>query len=149
MTATESARQLAQIAATAANNKKGQNILAFDVSESLAITDIFLIVSANNERQVAAIVDAVEEAMIERADTRSSRREGERDNRWVLLDFVDLVVHVQHDEDRALYSLERLWKDCPRVPLELDDVVLTEDDVDEEMPLWTPANDRSRNNEAW
>ena len=84
--------------------------------------------------------------MIEHADTRPSRREGERDNRWVLLDFVDLVVHVQHDEDRALYSLERLWKDCPRVPLELDDVVPTEDDVDEEMPLWTPANDRSRNN---
>lgn len=106
-------------AAQAAAAKKGSQIVAFDVSQQLSITDAFLIISATNERQVAAIVDAVEEAM--RAyGFRPSRREGDRENRWVLLDFVDFVVHVQHTEERALYNLERLWKDCPQLELDLD-----------------------------
>lgn len=121
MTATDEARQLTQIAALAANAKKGLDIVAFDVSEALAITDVFLIVSANNERQVGAVVDAIEEALITQAETRPTRREGDRENRWVLLDYVDVVVHVQHNEERSLYALERLWKDCPRLELNLPD----------------------------
>lgn len=121
MTATEEAVRVTRLAAEAANEKKGLDIVAFDVSEALAITDVFLIVSANNERLVGAIVDAIEERLIEREGLRPSRREGDRENRWVLLDYVDVVVHVQHCEERSLYTLERLWKDCPRIPLALDE----------------------------
>ena len=119
MTATEEAVRVTRLAAEAANEKKGLDIVAFDVSEALAITDVFLIVSANNERLVGAIVDAIEERLIEREGLRPSRREGDRENRWVLLDYVDVVVHVQHSEERSLYTLERLWKDCPRIALAL------------------------------
>lgn len=115
MTVTDESRQLVLVAAKAASDKLGRNIVAFDVSEQLSITDAFVLVSANNERQVGAIVDAVEEAMIVELDRRPARREGERENRWVLLDYVDLVVHVQHAEDREVYSLERLWRDCPAI----------------------------------
>lgn len=121
MTATEEAVRVTRLAAEAANEKKGLDIVAFDVSEALAITDVFLIVSANNERLVGAIVDAIEERLIEREGLRHSRREGDRENRWVLLDYVDVVVHVQHSEERSLYTLERLWKDCPRIALALDE----------------------------
>lgn len=121
MTATEEAVRVTRLAAEAANEKKGLDIVAFDVSEALAITDVFLIVSANNERLVGAIVDAIEERLIEREGLRPSRREGDRENRWVLLDYVDVVVHVQHSEERSLYTLDRLWKDCPRIALALDE----------------------------
>jgi len=116
VTATEHALDIARIAARAAVAKKALDPVAFDVSERLAITDIFLIVHAGNERQVGAIVDAVEDALLE-AGVKAVRREGDRENRWVLLDFMDAVVHVQHTEERALYGLERLWKDCPQLDL--------------------------------
>lgn len=115
MTATPEAIAMVLVAAKAASDKLGRNIVAFDVSEQLSITDAFVLASANNERQVGAIVDAVEEAMIVELDRRPARREGERENRWVLLDYVDVVVHVQHAEDREQYSLERLWRDCPAI----------------------------------
>lgn len=118
MSATEHATELSRIAARAAAGKSGTDIVALDVSEKLAITDIFLVISAANERQVSAVVDAVDEALI-KAGTKRTRREGEQENRWVLLDYLDLVVHVQHVEARELYSLERLWGDCPRIDLEL------------------------------
>ena len=107
------------LAAQAAADKQGKQIVAFDVSEQLSITDIFLIVSASNERQVGAIVDAVEEALLTRK-LKPVRREGDRENRWVLLDYLDFVIHIQHTEERSLYNLERLWKDCPQIPLQLD-----------------------------
>lgn len=110
------------IAAEAAADKLGTNIVAFDVSEQLAITDVFLIVSARNERQVGAVVDAVEEQLIKQADLRPVRREGDRENRWVLLDYIDFVVHVQHTEERSLYNLERLWKDCPQIELDVQEI---------------------------
>lgn len=116
MTATEHAIDIARIAAKAAVAKLAADPVAFDVSERLAITDIFLIVTATNERQVGAVVDAVEEALI-KAGVKRVRREGDRENRWVLLDFLDVVVHVQHTEERELYGLERLWKDCPVIDL--------------------------------
>ena len=116
MTADPHALELTQIAARAAADKLGTDLVAFDVSERLAITDVFLIVTASNERQVGAVVDAVEEAL-HKVGTKAARREGDRENRWVLLDFLDLVVHVQHGEERRLYALERLWRDCPRIEL--------------------------------
>lgn len=116
MSATERAIDLTRAAATAAAAKMGTRIVAFDVSEKLAITDIFLIVSASNERQVAAVVDAVEERL-HGLGAKPARREGDRENRWVLLDFIDIVVHVQNTETREVYALERLWRDCPRIDL--------------------------------
>lgn len=110
-----------QVAAQAASDKQGSDIVAFDVSEQLAVVESFLVAGAANERQVLAIVDAVEEQLLA-AGRKKLRREGGRDSRWVLLDYGDFVVHVQHQQERVLYSLERLWKDCPRV-----DLGLTED----------------------
>lgn len=114
MSATHDARRLALVAANAAADKKASDVIVLDVSDQLVITDCFVIASAPNERQVGAIVDSVEEKMRD-AGTKPVRREGAREGRWVLLDFVDIVVHVQHAEERAFYALERLWKDCPRI----------------------------------
>ena len=116
MTATARAVELAQIAAEAAAEKLAADIIAYDVSEQLVITDVFLLCSAANDRQVRAIVDQIEERM-RLAGVRPVRREGEREGRWVLLDYLDVVIHIQHAEERTYYALERLWKDCPRVPL--------------------------------
>ncbi|SDP62648.1 ribosome-associated protein [Actinopolyspora xinjiangensis] len=112
MAASEDARGLALVAARAAADKKAEELLLLDVSDRLIITDCFVIASASNERQVGAIVEAVEEKM-RAAGTKPVRREGTREGRWVLLDFVDVIVHVQHSDERAFYELERLWKDCP------------------------------------
>jgi ribosome-associated protein len=117
--ATERAVDLAIAAARAASSRKAAEIIALDVSEQLVLTDVFLIASGNNERQVSAIVDAVEEAL-HAEGVKPIRREGRSEARWVLLDFGDIVVHVQHSEDRVYYALERLWKDCPVVELPED-----------------------------
>lgn len=121
MTATAQARDLALSAAAAAADKLAHDIAIFDVSDRLPLTDCFVIVSSNNERQNSAIVDAVTEKLAEQG-VKARRREGERDSRWVLLDFVDIIVHVQHVEERVFYALDKLWGDCPRisVPGELD-----------------------------
>jgi ribosome-associated protein len=127
--ATTQAIELTRVAAEAAASKKGSDLVAFDVSEQLGITDVFLIVTATNERQVGAVVDAVEERLLGES-TKPVRREGGRENRWVLLDYGDLIVHVQHAEERKMYALERLWRDCPR--LSLDGIEsATEDDEDD------------------
>jgi ribosome-associated protein len=115
MSATPASIELATVAAQAAADKKATDILLVDVSERLAITDVFVIVTGSNERQVGAIVDEIEEQM-RAAGCRPPRREGQRDGRWVLLDFVDIIVHVQHPEERVFYALDRLWKDCPVIP---------------------------------
>jgi ribosome-associated protein len=112
VTATDEAVALAQVAAHAAADKLATDIVLIDVSERLAITDVFVIATGNNERQVEAIVDEVEEKL-RVAGAKPLRREGRRDGRWVLLDYADVVVHVQHAEERVFYALERLWKDCP------------------------------------
>jgi ribosome-associated protein len=114
--ATPRALQLARVAALAAEDKIAQDVMAIDVSEQLALTDVFVIASANNERQVGAIVDEIEDKLRE-AGVTAIRREGAREGRWVLLDFGDIVVHVQHAEEREFYQLERLWKDCPEIDL--------------------------------
>ena len=117
MTATDKARELALVAAAAAADKKAHEVIVLDVSDQLVITDCFVIASAPNERQVGAIVDSVEEKLRE-AGTKPVGREGAREGRWVLLDYVDIVVHVQHADERSFYGLERLWKDCPRIPFD-------------------------------
>jgi ribosome-associated protein len=116
VTATDRAVELVEIAAAAAAEKLASDIIAYDVSDQLVITDAFLLCSASNDRQVHAIVDEVEERM-RKAGARPVRREGEREGRWVLLDYVDVVVHIQHAEERVYYALERLWKDCPAIAL--------------------------------
>jgi ribosome-associated protein len=117
MTATTEAIALAQNAAQAAADKLAADIVLIDVSDRLAITDVFVVVTGTNERQVEAIVDAVEETL-RNSGSKPIRREGQRDGRWVLLDYGDIVVHVQHSEERVFYALERLWKDCPFIPFE-------------------------------
>lgn len=119
MTATTRALEVALAAARAASSRKAEEIVALDVSERLVLTDVFLLASGTNERQVVAIVDAIEEALLA-MDVKARRREGLREARWVLLDFGDVIVHVQHAEDRLYYSLERLWADCPVVELPED-----------------------------
>src|SRR4051794_20478343 len=115
MTASAEARDTALLAAQAAADKLATDVSIVDVSDRLAITDAFVLASAPNERQVQSIVDEVEERLREHG-VKPVRREGVAESRWVLLDFVDIVVHVQHAEERAYYALERLWKDCPVIP---------------------------------
>ncbi len=119
MTATDRAVELVHVAARAASDKLAEHILAFDVSEQLVITDAFLLCSAGNERQVRSIVDEIEDKLRE-VEAKPVRREGERDGRWVLLDYAEIVVHVQHSEEREFYALERLWRDCPVIALPAD-----------------------------
>jgi len=114
VSASARAFRLAELAARAAETKKASDIVAFDVSEPLALTDIFLLASGDTERNVQAIADQVVDALSD-AGARLLRQEGRSVGRWVLLDFGDLVVHVFHLEDRLFYALERLWKDCPPV----------------------------------
>jgi ribosome-associated protein len=112
VTATARAVELAEAAA----EKLASDIIAYDVSEQLVITDVFLLCSAANDRQVRAVVDEIEERL-RQAGARPVRREGEREGRWILLDYLDVVIHVQRAEERVYYALERLWKDCPQIPL--------------------------------
>jgi ribosome-associated protein len=118
VTASEHAREILQIAAKAADSKSGEDIVALDVSGPLPLTDIFLLVTGRVERNVIAIAGEIEDQLND-AGVKTLRREGKGEGRWVLLDFGDLVVHVFHEEDRMYYSLERLWKDCPVVPVQL------------------------------
>lgn len=119
MAATAEAIALTQMAAQAAADKLATDIVAIDVSQFLVITDCFLLCTAGNERQVRAVVDAIEERLA-REGAKPLRREGEKEGRWVLLDFGDIVIHVQLAEERIHYALERLWRDCPTIPLTLD-----------------------------
>jgi ribosome-associated protein len=118
MTAGTQSRDMLAIAATAADAKGGEDLIALDVSQPLPLVDIFLLVTGRSERNVAAIADEIEDKLLE-AGHRRLRREGRQESRWVLLDFGDLVVHVFHEQERVYYGLERLWKDCPVVPIEL------------------------------
>ena len=119
MTATDHAVELVRTAAQAASDKLAESIVAFDVSDQLVITDAFLLCSAPNDRQVKAIVDEIEDKL-RPLGAKPVRREGEREGRWVLLDYAEIVVHVQHEEERGFYALERLWRDCPTIPLPAD-----------------------------
>ncbi|MGW6059998.1 ribosome silencing factor [Streptomyces sp. NPDC055189] len=122
MTATDRSIELIKVAAQSAADKLAHDIIAYDVSDVLSITDAFLLASAPNDRQVKSIVDEIEERLSKDLGVKPVRREGDREARWVLLDYVDIVVHVQHSEERVFYALERLWKDCPEIDLPADAV---------------------------
>lgn len=119
MTVPDSTRQSLIIAAAAAADKLAENISAVDVAERIGITDAFLFASAESDRQVKSVVEAIEEALRDQEDLKPIRREGTDAGRWVLLDFGHFVVHVQHEEERTLYALDRLWNDSPRIDLNL------------------------------
>jgi len=110
-------RELAVAAARAAADKQAEHIVILNVRELIVITDHFVIASGATDRQVNAIVDGIEEEL-RALGVKPVRREGRREGRWVLLDFIDIVCHVFHVEEREYYDLERLWKDAPRVPWE-------------------------------
>ena len=122
MTASPRSVELAEAAVTAASDKLASDLLILDVSEQLVITDCFVLASAPNDRQVRAVVGAIEERLLQ-LGAKPVRREGERDGRWVLLDYVDIVVHIQHAEEREFYALDKLWKDCPSIPFVDRDMV--------------------------
>ena len=118
MPASPRSLELLQIAARAADDKSGEDLVALDVSGPLPLTDVFLLVTGRNERNVQSIASEIED-QLNVSGVKTLRREGRAEGRWVLLDFGDLVVHVFHEEDRMYYSLERLWKDCPALPIDL------------------------------
>jgi ribosome-associated protein len=118
VTASARALELLHVAALAADDKQARDLVALDVSEPLPLTDVFLLASGLNERNVIAVAEEIEDKLLE-IGVKALRREGRAEGRWVLLDFGDIVVHVFHEEDRMYYALERLWKDCPAIPLEL------------------------------
>jgi ribosome-associated protein len=118
VTAAIEAIDMATVAARAAASKLADDVVVIDVSDQLVITDCFVIASASNERQVNAIVDEVEEKMRE-AGYKPARREGTREGRWTLLDYIDIVVHIQHQDERDFYALDRLWRDCPLVTVDV------------------------------
>lgn len=117
MTVSEDSQLQVRRAAAAAVDAGAEELVALDVSQPLPFADAFLIVSGRSERNVGAIADAIEEVLAE-GGTRVARREGRAEGRWVLIDFGDLVVHVFHPEERNYYALERLWSDCPVIPLQ-------------------------------
>jgi len=149
VTVSDESRRLATIAALAADEKLGRDIAVLDVSDVMAISDVFVVASADNERQVGAIVEEVEDRLTE-AGVEPLRREGNRENRWVLLDYGVLVVHIQRDTEREFYGLDRLYRDCPLI--EVEGIELPErpgewtEDVDvrtvesiDDIPLAAPA----------
>jgi ribosome-associated protein len=124
MTAAEHSIRLARAAAAAATDKQADDVEIIDVSDQLVISDCFVLAAAPTDRQVRAVVDAVERRLRD-LGSKPVRREGEREGRWVLLDYVDVVVHVQQSDERTYYALDRLWKDCPTVPLDGEVVPLS------------------------
>ena len=120
MTAATTIIDAVRIAAAAADRMKGTDIVAFDVTGPIAITDVMMIVTASNERQVLAVAEEIEKDLYTKGGHLQPRsREGLQEGRWVLLDFGDFVIHVMHEEERRFYRLESLWKDCPVIDLQL------------------------------
>ena len=104
-----------QIAASAAIDKLGSDLLAMDLSEQMLLSEVFLLISGGNERQIDAIADEVER-QLSLLGEKPTRRESSEN--WILLDYQDLVVHVQTQQARQYYSLDRLWNDCPSIKLD-------------------------------
>ncbi|KFI60986.1 ribosome silencing factor [Bifidobacterium cuniculi] len=119
MTALQQSIDETRIAAAAADRMKAEDIVAFDVSNQMAICDTMLVASASNERQVLAVAEEIEKDLALKAQVHPKSREGIAEAQWILLDYGDIIVHVMHEEARGFYNLERLWRDCPQVDLEL------------------------------
>ncbi|MFC0265384.1 ribosome silencing factor [Alloscardovia macacae] len=119
MAAFDESIQMARTAALAADEMKGEDIVAFDVSEPLGLTDMFLIATGSSPRHVLSIAEEVEKQLYLKHGLNPREREGLEEGQWVLLDFGDIVVHIMDQDSRDFYDLERLWKDCPRTDLQL------------------------------
>lgn len=145
MTAAQSSVEALRIAARAAEEKQGTNLFAVDASDAMGLIDGFLVVSAHNERLVNAVADEVEDALREQAGLKPVRREGRSSGRWILLDFGDIVVHVQHEEDREFYALDRLWVQAPRIELGVENEAPfdIEAESEEEAARIIPAQDEA------
>ena len=115
MAASQSAINITQIAARAAADKLATEMVALDLSDQMVLSEIFLIVTGANVRQVDSIADEVERKLAAAGDKPIRREHGAE---WILLDYSDLVVHVQSAELRKYYMLDRLWNDCPTIELE-------------------------------
>src|SRR5699024_10074526 len=117
----EPTRDALNVAALAAASRQADNVSAVDVADRLGITDAFFFASAETERQVKSVIEEIEDDMRERLELRPIRREvqaeGKAEGRWVLLDYEHFVVHVQHEEERENYALDRLWADAPQIEL--------------------------------
>lgn len=113
-TQAEESREAAVAAARSASAKQAEDVAILDVHGLIVITDFFVIASGTTDRQVKTIVEEVEKALRD-LGRKPVRREGETEGLWVLLDYVDIVVHVFAEEEREYYDLERLWRDAPRV----------------------------------
>jgi ribosome-associated protein len=107
----------ARLAARTAAEKQAEGVVILDVREQITITDYFVVCSGASERQVKTIAEEIEKAL-KGAGRAPVRVEGGHGARWILLDYVDFVVHVFHEEERAFYRLETLWQDAPRVGFE-------------------------------
>jgi len=116
MAASPSAVTITQIAARAAADKLATEMVALDLSDQMVLSEIFLIVTGSNVRQVDSIADEIEEKL-RLVGEKPARREGIEE--WVLLDYSDLVVHIQSSELRKYYMLDRLWNDCPKIELDI------------------------------
>ena len=116
MPASKSVVDLTQVAARAIAEKLGTDMIALDLSDQLVLSEVFLIATGGNVRQVDSIADFVEEKLREIGE-KPARREGTEE--WVLLDYSDLVVHIQSTTLRNYYMLDRLWNDCPRIELDI------------------------------
>jgi ribosome-associated protein len=110
-------REFAIAAARAASSKKAQDVVVMEVRDLIVITDFFVLASGTTDRQVRTVAQEIENALRSQG-MKPVRREGQREGRWVLLDFVDFVAHVFHQEERDYYGLERLWSDAPLVEWE-------------------------------
>lgn len=118
MTATAEAIKITNLAAQAAADKQGEQLVAIDVTSVNPLNDVYLWVSAKNERLVSAIADEIEYKLQE-VGVEAKRREGKTTSRWIMLDFGDLAVHVMHEEERMYYTHERLFGSCPSIQLDI------------------------------
>ena len=115
MTPTPASSEAIALAATeAARDKQATDVVVLDMAELLSITDYFVICSASSSPQLKSVIEAVQERLRTELDLRPVRREGDGESGWWLLDYIDVVVHVFGEEERAYYDLERLWRDAPR-----------------------------------
>lgn len=119
MTVSDTVLAELRTAASAAADKLATNIAAYDVGERLGITDAFLICSAPSDRQIQAICEEIELQLKDQHSSAPLRREGRGTDTWVLLDYGHMVIHVQHEQERAVYGLDRLYADVPSIDLDL------------------------------
>ncbi|MDO9557148.1 MAG: ribosome silencing factor [Coriobacteriia bacterium] len=122
-------REYAVLAAQAAAEKKATDVIVLDVAATLVITEYFVLATGNTDRQVRTIAEEIE-AQLKAAGRPAIGREGEREGKWVLVDFADVVVHVFQPDEREFYRLEKLWSDAPRVELPAEVANVTERPVD-------------------